>query len=90
VFILLDLLGSPSPLVRSFYDQTGWLFDEFVSAEHRLASQGLLWDDVNGDDWNTAPGKSFFVQRGTPSWGHIEGTHRTASLSILSQAQDCM
>jgi glutaminyl-peptide cyclotransferase len=76
-FILLDLLGAPQPRVRNFYDQTGWLFDEFVSAERRLAEQGLLWESVSGADWNDD--RSFFVHRGTPLYGHIEGARHLPS-----------
>jgi hypothetical protein len=39
---LLDLLGAPHPLVRSYFPDTAWLFDVFVSAEMRLRDVGFL------------------------------------------------
>ncbi|KAI0040140.1 glutaminyl-peptide cyclotransferase-like protein [Auriscalpium vulgare] len=40
--VLLDLLGAPHPRVRSFFPDTGWLFDGLVRAEARLHAAGLL------------------------------------------------
>ncbi|KAI0064497.1 hypothetical protein BV25DRAFT_1800233 [Artomyces pyxidatus] len=54
--VLLDLLGAPNPRVRSFFPDTGWLFDALVSAEARLYDAGLLADAP-------APWQSFFVPR---------------------------
>jgi len=40
--VLLDLLGAPHPLVRSYFPETAWLFDVLVSAETRLRHAGIL------------------------------------------------
>jgi hypothetical protein len=40
--VLLDLLGAPRPLVRSYFPDTGWLFDALISAETRLRDAGIL------------------------------------------------
>ncbi|KAF8491032.1 glutaminyl-peptide cyclotransferase-like protein [Russula emetica] len=40
--VLLDLLGAPHPLVRSYFPDTAWLFDVLVSAETRLRDVGIL------------------------------------------------
>ena len=40
--ILLDLLGSSHPTVHSSYPETGWLFDELLSAETKLGEGGHL------------------------------------------------
>lgn len=88
-FVLLDLLGSPQPIIRNFYHNTGWLFDAYCEAEDALGSDGFLWQGFKGAKWQTegykslTPGgprtRSFFQRRdvGTNSvWGgHIEGTH---------------
>lgn len=40
--ILLDLLGAPNPIVHSSFPETGWLFDELLSAETKLGEGGHL------------------------------------------------
>lgn len=40
--ILLDLLGAPNPSIRSFFLDTGWLFDAIASAEYRLGESGAF------------------------------------------------
>ena len=40
--ILLDLLGAPQPLVRSYYLETAWLFDALRSVETRLGESGAF------------------------------------------------
>ncbi|KAG8970785.1 hypothetical protein FRC03_000002 [Tulasnella sp. 419] len=72
--ILLDLLGAASPLVRSYFPATAWLFDAFVSAERRLGDAGKFneGDDL-WRDWD-----SFFVPRtgyASQNFGHIEDDH---------------
>ncbi|KAH9955265.1 hypothetical protein BC827DRAFT_1379132 [Russula dissimulans] len=46
--VLLDLLGAPHPLVRSFFPDTAWLFDTLVSAETRLRDARILDPDTLG------------------------------------------
>lgn len=65
-FILLDLLGVANPIIRNFFEETGWLFDAMVDVEDRLGAAGYLWDQVEGDDWSTASAnkaRSFFSKR---------------------------
>ncbi|GAA5941807.1 uncharacterized protein JCM15063_000779 [Sporobolomyces koalae] len=85
--VLLDLLGSPDPVVRNFWTATGWLFDEFLHSERKLEQAGLLWtdeDDLVTEDKSKhkhkhkhKKRKSFFVDRKSPqSWfGTIEDDH---------------
>jgi len=72
--ILLDLLGAPKPLIRSYYPSTGWLFDAMVSAERRLGEAGAF-NEPNKDAWKTWD--SFFVPRSgyAHAFGHIEDDH---------------
>ncbi|XP_026868557.2 glutaminyl-peptide cyclotransferase-like a [Electrophorus electricus] len=42
LFVLLDLLGGPEPLIVSHFDNTARWFDLLVAAEARLHRQGLL------------------------------------------------
>ncbi|GAA6025707.1 hypothetical protein JCM11491_000341, partial [Sporobolomyces phaffii] len=69
-FVLLDLLGAARPVVRNFYANTAWLFDEFGHAERKLATAGYLAHAAAAD-------QSFFVDRHAPqSWiGTIEDDH---------------
>ncbi|KAG8691210.1 hypothetical protein FRC11_005909 [Ceratobasidium sp. 423] len=73
-FVLLDLLGAPFPLIRSYFPTTGWLFDEMASAEARLGAAGAL----NEGDFKWDPHKSgFFIPRSgyQETWGGIEDDH---------------
>jgi hypothetical protein len=73
-FVLLDLIGAPTPLIQSYFPSTAWLFDEMASAEARLGAAGAL--DESDFKWD--PHKSgFFVPRTgyTSSWGGIEDDH---------------
>ena len=103
-FVLLDLLGSPNPIIRNFYHNTGWLFDQFVSAETRLAEAGHLYEGLSGQDWATkghtaspghGPTRSFFQPRSQLSMfnGHIEGLSSLAlsswQLSHCTQTTTC-
>lgn len=60
--ILLDLLGAPQPLIRSYYLDTAWLFDALVSVERRLGESGAF---TYGSDEQMAPGEwtSYFLKR---------------------------
>lgn len=83
--VLLDLLGAPNPLVRSFFPNTGWLFDEFLHAEDRLGRAGVLWPGLDQDRYAVqreqlgARERSFFVPRNAPGMqmhaGSIEDDH---------------
>ncbi|GAA6001004.1 hypothetical protein JCM10207_007370 [Rhodosporidiobolus poonsookiae] len=82
--VLLDLLGAPHPLVRNFFNPTGWLFDEFLHAEERLGSAGYLWSGLKGAAYDArksvvgAKERSFFVPRtgGMQGFaGQIEDDH---------------
>lgn len=42
LFVLLDLLGAPDPLIANHFDNTARWFDRLISAEKRLHRQGLL------------------------------------------------
>ncbi|KAJ7632958.1 glutaminyl-peptide cyclotransferase-like protein [Roridomyces roridus] len=61
-FILLDLLGSENPLIRSYNLDTAWLFDALVSVEQRLGESGAF---AYGDEQSMIAGKwsSFFYKR---------------------------
>ncbi|XP_062242361.1 glutaminyl-peptide cyclotransferase-like a [Platichthys flesus] len=42
LFVLLDLLGGPDPLIANHFDNTARWFDRLITAEKRLHRQGLL------------------------------------------------
>ncbi|RIA96024.1 hypothetical protein C1645_802695 [Glomus cerebriforme] len=42
VFILLDLLGAPEPLIPNFFPTTSWLFTELIKIESRLYDSKLI------------------------------------------------
>ncbi|XP_057694527.1 glutaminyl-peptide cyclotransferase-like a [Corythoichthys intestinalis] len=42
LFVLLDLLGPPDPLIVNHFDNTARWFDQLMAAEKRLHRQGLL------------------------------------------------
>jgi hypothetical protein len=83
--VLLDLLGAPNPLIRNFFQNTGWLFDEFLHSEERLGVAGYLWSGFEGEAYTEQKGKlgvrerSFFVPRASgqmQGWaGQIEDDH---------------
>jgi len=56
--ILLDLLGASSPKIRSYFPDTGWLFDHLLSAERRLAESGAFVYADEKDNFG-----SFFTPR---------------------------
>ncbi|KAF9564363.1 hypothetical protein CPC08DRAFT_748412 [Agrocybe pediades] len=73
--ILLDLLGAASPLLRSYFVDTAWLFDSLVSVEKRLGDSGAF---VYGSEKGMAPGtwKSWFRPRATSQYyGHVGDDH---------------
>lgn len=59
-FVLLDLLGAPNPLVKSYFPSTAWLFDGLVSAESRLG-EAELFDEGKKHPWKKWD--SFFMPR---------------------------
>ncbi|KIK08171.1 hypothetical protein K443DRAFT_663540 [Laccaria amethystina LaAM-08-1] len=74
--ILLDLLGAPQPLIRSYYLDTAWLFDAMVSVERRLGDSGAFtYDKEKG----MAPGswRSYFRPRTgkTSNYGYVGDDH---------------
>lgn len=83
--VLLDLLGAPNPLIRSFFPNTGWLFDEFMHSEDRLGRAGILWPGLDQDRYSAqreqygARERSFFVPRNAAGMqmqaGSIEDDH---------------
>ncbi|KAG6868819.1 hypothetical protein C0993_009701 [Termitomyces sp. T159_Od127] len=74
--ILLDLLGAPQPLIRSFFLDTAWLFDALISVERRLGDSGAF---NYSDNQEMAPGKwsSYFRSRqdAQMNYGHIGDDH---------------
>ncbi|KAG5645570.1 hypothetical protein DXG03_005708 [Asterophora parasitica] len=74
--ILLDLLGAPQPLIRSYYLDTAWLFDALASVERRLGESGAF---TYGDEKGMAPGKwtSYFMPRSEQrvNFGYIGDDH---------------
>lgn len=73
-FILLDLLGSENPLIRSVFPQTAWLFDGLIEAESRLGHAGYF-NEPGGKEW--IEGGSFFEARTAfhGFGGYIEDDH---------------
>jgi glutaminyl-peptide cyclotransferase len=89
--ILLDLLGSQTPLIRSYFLSTAWLFDGLVAAEHRLGQLGVFDEPkpqaqpVEGGEWTGW--QSFFVPRtgwdlqyGRIADDHIPFLHRGVNI----------
>ena len=73
--ILLDLLGAPSPSIRSYFLDTAWLFDAMSDAERRLGESDAF---TYGDKTSMAPGRwqSWFVPRTAyTNMGHIGDDH---------------
>ena len=73
--ILLDLLGAPQPLIRSYYLETGWLFDALQSVETRLGNSGAF---VYGNNNLMAANKwtPYFLERKRlQNTGYIEDDH---------------
>ncbi|KAH7889623.1 hypothetical protein F5I97DRAFT_1845838 [Phlebopus sp. FC_14] len=70
--ILLDLLGAPNPTIRSYFIDTGWLFDAMASAEQRLYESGEI--PVESID---KAFRSFFLPRGSNqfNFGYIGDDH---------------
>ncbi|KAK1227233.1 hypothetical protein PQX77_009777 [Marasmius sp. AFHP31] len=67
--ILLDLLGAPEPLIRSWNSDTAWLFDALLSVETRLGNSGALVYDKDGKGGvqpEPHTWKSFFIKRSGP------------------------
>lgn len=75
--ILLDLLGAPQPMIRSYFPDTAWLFDAIASAEKRLGDAGAF---VYGNENSMAPGKwyPYFLERKASDMnmaGYVEDDH---------------
>lgn len=70
--VLLDLLGAPNPLIRSYFTDTAWLFDSLASAERRLHESGVLV----GSERAAALQSFFLPRRGDEfSYGYIADDH---------------
>lgn len=74
--ILLDLLGSSQPLLRSYNLDTAWLFDALISVEKRLGESGAF---AYGRKQEMSPGKwrSYFAPRikHSSNMGYIGDDH---------------
>lgn len=74
--ILLDLLGAPQPMIRSYFVDTAWLFDALISVERRLGDSGSF---VYGEHTQMAPGKwtSYFLPRTSTkqNYGYMGDDH---------------
>lgn len=74
--ILLDLLGAYNPLIRSYFPDTGWMFDALIDIEKRLGDSGAF---EYGEDKSMAPGswRTWFVPRKQYNYGfgHIGDDH---------------
>ncbi|KAK4545516.1 hypothetical protein LTR36_002866 [Oleoguttula mirabilis] len=71
LFVLLDLLGSASPTVPSYFKTTHWAYQRMAGAEQRLRSHSKL---------RTSPGHAFLTEaskQDTDRWvgGYIEDDH---------------
>lgn len=60
---LLDLLGAETPLIRSYFPPTAWLFDHMVSAEQRLGLDGYFNDHGHNKAYTWQEWDSFFMAR---------------------------
>jgi glutaminyl-peptide cyclotransferase len=71
--VLLDLLGAEHPLIRSYFADTHWLFDQLVNAEAKLRDAGLLSPPGAS---TTREAESFFMPRRANQYlGHVEDDH---------------
>ncbi|KAG8972501.1 hypothetical protein FRC05_009854 [Tulasnella sp. 425] len=61
--LLLDLLGAETPLIRSYFPPTAWLFDHMVSAEQRLGLDGYFNDHGHNKAYTWQEWDSFFMAR---------------------------
>jgi glutaminyl-peptide cyclotransferase len=71
--VLLDLLGAANPSIRSYFPDTGWLYDQLIDAERRLGENGYFNQDGQAsNDW-----KSWFFKRSGQEdvFGGIEDDH---------------
>jgi len=72
--ILLDLLGAPNPIIRSYFIDTAWLFDAMISAETRLKDAGAFDEAETSTNF-----RSFFIPRtesgNQHNYGYIEDDH---------------
>ncbi|XP_030622041.1 glutaminyl-peptide cyclotransferase-like a [Chanos chanos] len=51
LFVLLDLLGGPDPLIVNHFDNTARWFDRLIAAEKSLHKQGLLSSHPSGQSY---------------------------------------
>ncbi|XP_077421175.1 glutaminyl-peptide cyclotransferase-like a isoform X2 [Vanacampus margaritifer] len=65
LFVLLDLLGAPNPLIVNHYDNTERWFNRLMAAEKRLHRQGLL---------ASHPSEQFYFRKDL-NFGAVEDDH---------------
>jgi len=87
--ILLDLLGAQHPSIRSYFPETGWLFDELLAAETNLGKGGHLTGPALAADRYY----SFFRKRTgyETAYGYIGDDHLpflTRGVSVLHIISD--
>ncbi|XP_072551764.1 glutaminyl-peptide cyclotransferase-like a [Salminus brasiliensis] len=75
LFVLLDLLGGPEPLIVSHFDNTARWFDRLIAAETRLHRQGLLSSHPSEQSYFR---KDFYL--GPVQDDHIPFLHRGVSV----------
>jgi hypothetical protein len=63
--VLLNLLGAPHPLVRSYFPDTAWLLTSLSAQGHRSATQASL--DLPCSAVVFQPQSRDFLMRGSPS-----------------------
>ncbi|KAL5115777.1 hypothetical protein ACEQ8H_006385 [Pleosporales sp. CAS-2024a] len=67
LFVLLDLLGSASPRVPSYFPTTHWAYQRMATIESRMRELGLL---------ESRPSEPFLADvNGTQAWGGISDDH---------------
>ncbi|KZV63737.1 hypothetical protein PENSPDRAFT_589435 [Peniophora sp. CONT] len=76
--VLLDLLGSPHPQIRSYFPDTAWLFDSLISAEDALLSANIIGGEGGAGGGGAGLGReSFFKPRsaGERAIGYMGDDH---------------
>jgi glutaminyl-peptide cyclotransferase len=78
LFVLLDLLGSASPSVPSYFPTTHWAYKHLSTIETRMRNLGLL---------ESKPSEPFLPDvNGTMAWGGISDDH----LPFISKGVDIL
>ncbi|KAJ4290725.1 hypothetical protein N0V88_006474 [Collariella sp. IMI 366227] len=69
LFVLLDLLGAPEPVIPSYFPKTHWAYQNMAKVEERLRKLGLL---------ETKPKKPFLMEgkrEGVQYRGYVQDDH---------------